>query len=62
MKTLYAGAWGFPLWEVRIMALVINKECYIEFGQDLDGCSRQQNEGCYGCRCSKEVEDTKCGE
>ena len=27
------------------------KECYEDFGADLDGCSRQENEGCGGCRC-----------
>ena len=26
-------------------------ECYKEYGQDLDGCSRQENQGCNGCRC-----------
>jgi hypothetical protein len=29
----------------------VPKECYEQFGKDLDGCSRQQNEGCTGCRC-----------
>jgi hypothetical protein len=23
--------------------------CYINYGADLDGCSRQENEGCAGC-------------
>ncbi len=27
------------------------KECFKDFGRDLDGCSRQENEGCNGCRC-----------
>ena len=39
------------------MEYIIDKSCYIEFGQDLDGCSRQENEGCKGCRCCKEVEE-----
>ena len=24
-------------------------ECYKEYGADLDGCSRQENQGCMGC-------------
>lgn len=31
--------------------LIIPLECYKEFGSDLDGCSRQENQGCKGCRC-----------
>lgn len=27
----------------------VPKECYEEFGQDLDGCSRQELGGCKGC-------------
>ena len=27
----------------------VPKECYEEFGQDLDGCSTQENEGCGRC-------------
>ena len=30
---------------------VVPDECYKEFGSDLDGCSRQENQGCKGCRC-----------
>lgn len=37
--------------------LIIDEQCYIEFGRDLDGCSRQQNEGCNGCRCTKMVKE-----
>ena len=37
------------------MANIIDAECYKEFGSDLDGCSRQENEGCNGCGCCKEV-------
>ena len=29
----------------------VPKECYEEFGGDLDGCSRQESQGCGGCRC-----------
>lgn len=36
------------------MSLIIDPECYKEYGADLDGCSRQQNEGCKGYRCAKE--------
>jgi hypothetical protein len=39
------------------MSLIIDKECYEEFGLDLDGCSRQQNEGCKGCRCATETKE-----
>ena len=23
--------------------------CYVNYGADLDGCSRQENQGCNGC-------------
>lgn len=26
-----------------------SKECYEKYGQDLDGCSTQENEGCGRC-------------
>lgn len=29
----------------------VPQQCYEEFGQDLDGCSRQENQGCKGCKC-----------
>lgn len=29
-------------------------KCYEDFGVDLDGCSRQENEGCNGCKCQIE--------
>lgn len=29
----------------------VPQQCYKEYGQDLDGCSRQENESCNGCRC-----------
>jgi hypothetical protein len=35
--------------------VIVPKECYEEYGTDLDGCSRQENEGCKGCRCAKEI-------
>ena len=31
--------------------VIVPDECYKEFGSDLDGCSRQENQGCKGCRC-----------
>ena len=37
------------------MSLIISKECYEEYGSDLDGCSRQENGGCTGCGCAKEI-------
>ena len=37
--------------------LIIDPECYKEFGPDLDACSRQENQGCRGCKCAKEVEE-----
>lgn len=39
--------------------LRIDEECYREFGQDLDGCSRQENKGCRGCRCAKEIRTSR---
>ena len=30
--------------------MIIPKECYEEYGQDLDGCSTQENEGCGRCK------------
>ena len=33
---------------------MIPKECYEEYGSDLDSCSTQQNEGCGRCRLAKE--------
>lgn len=30
-----------------------NDECLRSFGADLDGCSRQELEGCKGCKCYK---------
>jgi hypothetical protein len=35
--------------------VVPDPECYKEFGADLDSCSRQENQGCKGCRCAKEI-------
>lgn len=29
--------------------MLIAKKCYDEYGPDLDGCSRQQHQGCAGC-------------
>jgi|BioPla2DNA2_1021312.scaffolds.fasta_scaffold189133_2 hypothetical protein len=29
----------------------VPKCCYEEFGNDLDGCSRQSSQGCGGCIC-----------
>lgn len=29
----------------------VPEECYKEFGNDLDGCSRQELQGCSGCKC-----------
>lgn len=29
----------------------VPKCCYEEFGNDLDGCSRQSSQGCGGCPC-----------
>lgn len=29
----------------------VPQSCYDEFGLDLDGCSRQENQGCAGCVC-----------
>ena len=33
----------------------IPEQCYKDFGQDLDGCSRQENGGCKGCRLTEQV-------
>lgn len=33
--------------------LVISKQCYEDYGQDLDGCSTQQSEGCGRCHLAK---------
>jgi hypothetical protein len=33
----------------------VPNECYEDYGADLDGCSRQENEGCKGCRCLIEI-------
>jgi len=33
------------------MEYKVPEECYEEFGSDLDGCSRQENQGCKGCNC-----------
>jgi ATP-dependent Clp protease ATP-binding subunit ClpC len=30
---------------------IVPIECYTEYGKDLDGCSRQENQGCAGCKC-----------
>jgi hypothetical protein len=32
----------------------IPNQCYLNYGRDLDGCSRQENEGCRGCILYKE--------
>ena len=34
--------------------MIIPKECYEEYGQDLDGCSTQEREGCGSCILAKE--------
>lgn len=44
----------------------IPKECYEEFGADLDGCSTQENEGCGRCKLANtpvrpNAEGMKCG-
>jgi len=32
---------------------LVPDECYKEYGNDLDGCSRQEMQGCKGCICLK---------
>ena len=38
--------------------MYIPKDCYEDYGNDLDGCSRQSSQGCKGCsyRDRKELE------
>ncbi|XFO65399.1 hypothetical protein SPSIL_015090 [Sporomusa silvacetica DSM 10669] len=36
--------------------MYIPKECYKDFGSDLDGCSTQENEGCARCSYRKRRE------
>jgi hypothetical protein len=36
------------------MSLIIPEECYKEYGEDLDGCSRQEMGGCSGCNLATE--------
>ncbi|TCL39966.1 hypothetical protein EV210_101164 [Anaerospora hongkongensis] len=35
--------------------------CYSEFGVDLSGCSRQENQGCGGCKCFRPYIATREG-
>lgn len=42
------------------MGKIVPKECYEQFGKDLDGCSRQQLGGCGGCKCLVD-EKAPCG-
>ena len=37
--------------EAEYIEYRVPRQCYEEFGQDLDGCSRQENQGCKGCKC-----------
>lgn len=43
-----------PVMQIKIMPrseiMNIPKECYEQFGPDLDGCSTQENEGCGRCK------------
>lgn len=33
----------------------VPESCYKEFGSDLDSCSRQESQGCQGCRVLREA-------
>jgi hypothetical protein len=37
--------------EAEYIEYRVPRQCHEEFGQDLDGCSRQENQGCKGCKC-----------
>lgn len=40
----------------------VPKECFEQYGQDLDGCSTQENEGCSRCRLLNGSGDASEGE
>ena len=40
----------------------VPKECFEQYGQDLDGCSTQENEGCSRCRLFNGSGDASEGE
>ena len=45
--------------EFKTRKISIPKQCYEDYGKDLDGCSTQQNEGCGRCNLAKVKEGLK---
>jgi nucleoside 2-deoxyribosyltransferase len=41
------------------LAVTVPESCYKEFGSDLDSCSRQESQGCQGCRVLREAKSGK---